>query len=172
MAGGSDRPRDRLLRDRAHPEARGKEDPYGYVLRVTQPAIVDEVAAAAELVMTKRSLSPGRDSQGRGVPQGRVRREEHGPEEEPGPLQVRARVAKHRGQGRRPFGRDGVGEVPAGAAEALRVHGGRERRRQRLVPRALRLPRHRHRDLHARGHRWTRRGAGGSRATSSGPSAS
>jgi len=36
----------------------GKKDPYGYVLRVTQPAIVDEVAAAAELVMTKRSLVP------------------------------------------------------------------------------------------------------------------
>jgi coenzyme F420-0:L-glutamate ligase / coenzyme F420-1:gamma-L-glutamate ligase len=36
----------------------GKKDPYGYVLRVTQPAIVDEVAAAAELVMTKRSLIP------------------------------------------------------------------------------------------------------------------
>jgi coenzyme F420-0:L-glutamate ligase / coenzyme F420-1:gamma-L-glutamate ligase len=36
----------------------GKRDPYGYVLRVTQPAIVDEVAGAAELVMTKRSLIP------------------------------------------------------------------------------------------------------------------
>jgi coenzyme F420-0:L-glutamate ligase / coenzyme F420-1:gamma-L-glutamate ligase len=36
----------------------GKKDPYGYVLRVTQPATVDEVAAAAELVMTKRSLVP------------------------------------------------------------------------------------------------------------------
>jgi len=36
----------------------GKKDPYGYVLRVTQPAIVDEVAAAAELVMKKRSLIP------------------------------------------------------------------------------------------------------------------
>jgi len=36
----------------------GKKDPYGYVLRVTQPAVVDEVAAAAELVMKKRSLVP------------------------------------------------------------------------------------------------------------------
>ncbi len=36
----------------------GKKDPYGYVLRVTQPAIVDEVAAAAELVMKKLSLVP------------------------------------------------------------------------------------------------------------------
>jgi coenzyme F420-0:L-glutamate ligase/coenzyme F420-1:gamma-L-glutamate ligase len=36
----------------------GKKDPYGYVLKVTQPAIVDEVAAAAELVMTKLSLVP------------------------------------------------------------------------------------------------------------------
>ena len=36
----------------------GKKDPYGYVLRVTQPAIVDEVAAAAELVMTKWSMVP------------------------------------------------------------------------------------------------------------------
>ncbi len=36
----------------------GKKDPYGYVLRVTQPAVVDEVAAAAELVMTKLSLVP------------------------------------------------------------------------------------------------------------------
>ncbi|MDA4116211.1 MAG: coenzyme F420-0:L-glutamate ligase [Thaumarchaeota archaeon] len=36
----------------------GKKDPFGYVLRVTQPAVVDEVAAAAELVMTKRSLIP------------------------------------------------------------------------------------------------------------------
>jgi coenzyme F420-0:L-glutamate ligase/coenzyme F420-1:gamma-L-glutamate ligase len=36
----------------------GKKDPYGYVLKVTQPAVVDEVAAAAELVMTKLSLVP------------------------------------------------------------------------------------------------------------------
>ena len=36
----------------------GKRDPYGYVLKVTQPAIVDEVAAAAELVMKKLDLVP------------------------------------------------------------------------------------------------------------------
>ncbi len=36
----------------------GKRDPYGYVLRVTQPAVVDEMAAAAELVMKKLSLVP------------------------------------------------------------------------------------------------------------------
>jgi coenzyme F420-0:L-glutamate ligase / coenzyme F420-1:gamma-L-glutamate ligase len=36
----------------------GKRDPYGYVLKVTEPAIVDEAAAAAELVMTKLSLVP------------------------------------------------------------------------------------------------------------------
>jgi coenzyme F420-0:L-glutamate ligase / coenzyme F420-1:gamma-L-glutamate ligase len=36
----------------------GKKDPYGYVLKVTQPAVVDEVAAASELVMTKLSLVP------------------------------------------------------------------------------------------------------------------
>jgi coenzyme F420-0:L-glutamate ligase / coenzyme F420-1:gamma-L-glutamate ligase len=36
----------------------GKKDPYGYVLKVTQPAVVDEVAAASELVMTKLSLIP------------------------------------------------------------------------------------------------------------------
>jgi coenzyme F420-0:L-glutamate ligase/coenzyme F420-1:gamma-L-glutamate ligase len=36
----------------------GKTDPFGYVLRVTQPAVVDEVAAAAELVMSKLSLVP------------------------------------------------------------------------------------------------------------------
>lgn len=36
----------------------GKKDPYGYVLRVTKPAVVDEIAAAAELVMKKRSLIP------------------------------------------------------------------------------------------------------------------
>jgi len=36
----------------------GKKDPYGYVLKVTQPAVVDEVASAAELVMKKLSLVP------------------------------------------------------------------------------------------------------------------
>jgi len=36
----------------------GKMDPYGYVLKVTQPAVVDEVAAAAELVMKKLALVP------------------------------------------------------------------------------------------------------------------
>lgn len=36
----------------------GKRDPYGYVLRVTQPAVVDEMAAAAELAMKKLSLVP------------------------------------------------------------------------------------------------------------------
>ncbi len=36
----------------------GRKDPFGYVLRVTQPAVVDEVAAAAELVMRKLSLVP------------------------------------------------------------------------------------------------------------------
>jgi len=36
----------------------GAEDPYGYVLKVTQPAVVDELAAAAELVMKKLSLVP------------------------------------------------------------------------------------------------------------------
>jgi len=36
----------------------GEKDPFGYVLRVTQPAVVDEVAAAAELVMKKLSLVP------------------------------------------------------------------------------------------------------------------
>jgi coenzyme F420-0:L-glutamate ligase / coenzyme F420-1:gamma-L-glutamate ligase len=36
----------------------GKRDPYGYVLRVTQPAIADEVAGAAELVMQKLALVP------------------------------------------------------------------------------------------------------------------
>lgn len=36
----------------------GKKDPYGYVLRVTQPAIADEVAGAAELVMQKLALVP------------------------------------------------------------------------------------------------------------------
>ena len=36
----------------------GMKDAYGYVLRVTKPAIVDEAAAAAELVMKKRALVP------------------------------------------------------------------------------------------------------------------
>lgn len=36
----------------------GKLDPYGYELRVTQPAVADEVAGAAELVMTKLSMVP------------------------------------------------------------------------------------------------------------------
>jgi len=36
----------------------GKRDSYGYVLKVTQPAVVDEVASAAELVMKKLSLVP------------------------------------------------------------------------------------------------------------------
>jgi len=36
----------------------GKKDPYGYVLRVTQPAVADEVAGAAELVMGKLSMVP------------------------------------------------------------------------------------------------------------------
>ena len=36
----------------------GKKDPYGYVLRVAAPAVVDEVAAAAELVMGKLSMVP------------------------------------------------------------------------------------------------------------------
>ena len=36
----------------------GMKDPFGYVLKVTQPAVVDEVAAAAELVMSKLSLVP------------------------------------------------------------------------------------------------------------------
>jgi len=36
----------------------GRKDPYGYVLKVTQPAVADEVAAAAELVMTKLSMVP------------------------------------------------------------------------------------------------------------------
>ena len=35
----------------------GKRDPYGYLLKVTQPAVVDEVAAA-ELVMKKLSMVP------------------------------------------------------------------------------------------------------------------
>ena len=36
----------------------GEKDPYGYLLKVTQPAIVDEIASAAELVMRKLSLVP------------------------------------------------------------------------------------------------------------------
>jgi coenzyme F420-0:L-glutamate ligase/coenzyme F420-1:gamma-L-glutamate ligase len=36
----------------------GRRDPYGYVLKVTAPAVVDEVASAAELVMTKLSMVP------------------------------------------------------------------------------------------------------------------
>jgi LPPG:FO 2-phospho-L-lactate transferase len=67
----------------------GKKDPYGYVLRVTQPAIVDEVAAAAELVMKKRALVPVAI-----VSQGRVGREEHGQEEGPRPLQVSGLVGR------------------------------------------------------------------------------
>lgn len=39
-------------------ELTGKKDPYGYVLRVTQPAVADEVAGAAELVMQKLALVP------------------------------------------------------------------------------------------------------------------
>lgn len=37
---------------------KGKVDAYGYTLRVTEPAIVDEVASAAELVMGKLSSVP------------------------------------------------------------------------------------------------------------------
>lgn len=36
----------------------GTTDPYGHRLRVTQPAIVDEIASASELVMSKHSLTP------------------------------------------------------------------------------------------------------------------
>lgn len=36
----------------------GSTDPFGYTLRVTEPAVVDEVAGAAELVMGKTSLTP------------------------------------------------------------------------------------------------------------------
>jgi coenzyme F420-0:L-glutamate ligase / coenzyme F420-1:gamma-L-glutamate ligase len=36
----------------------GRTDSYDYVLKVTQPAIVDEVAGVAELVMTKLSMIP------------------------------------------------------------------------------------------------------------------
>ncbi len=37
---------------------RGKKDPYGYRLRVTEPAIVDEIAGAAELVSGKLAGVP------------------------------------------------------------------------------------------------------------------
>lgn len=37
---------------------RGKTDRYGYELRVTEPAVVDEIAAAAELVTGKLSETP------------------------------------------------------------------------------------------------------------------
>ncbi len=37
---------------------KGIIDPYGYTLQVTEPAIVDEVAAAAELVMGKLEMVP------------------------------------------------------------------------------------------------------------------
>jgi len=37
---------------------RGRADAYGYALRVTEPALVDEVAGAAELVMGKLSRVP------------------------------------------------------------------------------------------------------------------
>ena len=37
---------------------RGKVDAYGYTLRVTEPAIVDEIASAAELAMGKLSAVP------------------------------------------------------------------------------------------------------------------
>ena len=36
----------------------GVVDPFGYKLQVTEPAIVDEVAAAAELVMGKLDMAP------------------------------------------------------------------------------------------------------------------
>ncbi len=36
----------------------GIVDPFGYTLKVTEPAIVDEVAAAAELVMGKLEMAP------------------------------------------------------------------------------------------------------------------
>lgn len=36
----------------------GTTDPYGHKLRVTQPALVDEIAGASELVMRKHSLTP------------------------------------------------------------------------------------------------------------------
>lgn len=37
---------------------RGREDRFGYALRVTEPAVVDEVAGAAELVMGKLDRVP------------------------------------------------------------------------------------------------------------------
>ncbi len=36
----------------------GAKDPYGYTLKVTAPAVVDEVASAAELAMTKLAMVP------------------------------------------------------------------------------------------------------------------
>jgi coenzyme F420-0:L-glutamate ligase / coenzyme F420-1:gamma-L-glutamate ligase len=36
----------------------GTTDPFGHTLRVTQPAVVDEIASASELVMRKHSLTP------------------------------------------------------------------------------------------------------------------
>lgn len=36
----------------------GRTDPYGYLLKVTQPAVADEVASAAELVMSKLAMVP------------------------------------------------------------------------------------------------------------------
>jgi coenzyme F420-0:L-glutamate ligase / coenzyme F420-1:gamma-L-glutamate ligase len=36
----------------------GRRDPYGYELKVTEPAIVDEIAAASELVMRKLAMVP------------------------------------------------------------------------------------------------------------------
>ncbi len=37
---------------------KGKLDPYGYRLKVTEPAVVDEIAAASELVMRKLEMVP------------------------------------------------------------------------------------------------------------------
>jgi len=37
---------------------RGKKDSYGYELHVTEPAVVDEVAGAAELVLGKLNRIP------------------------------------------------------------------------------------------------------------------
>jgi coenzyme F420-0:L-glutamate ligase/coenzyme F420-1:gamma-L-glutamate ligase len=37
---------------------RGALDPYGYRLKVTEPAVVDEIAAASELVMRKLEMVP------------------------------------------------------------------------------------------------------------------
>ena len=88
LARGADGRRDRLLRHRPDGEPRRKKDPYGYVLKVTQPAVVDELAAAAELVMTKLALVPVAVVRGVKYQQERVGREEHGPGEQPGPLQV------------------------------------------------------------------------------------